>query len=297
MQHTQEKMVSVEEDRNWLEKQLKSAKKQNKLLRAELEIRLTKRMDYDASSVVSRAASPVSDGGGYVPGSPEDHFPSININTKGRSQSSMGMNRGREAAFSPLDTSSGRHTAPGFRPGSRGGTGAGVTSPLNKGKSKHEAALKAKDKEIRALRQSLAGERKSSRQARASMVALEGHRNDVEEFFIKCIDDVKHGMAKRRVRGGSTGKSMRSTGGASESEIRDIAENLGFEEFTATDRRKVMEYFLTQDHILAFLYDQLFTKGGDAGVAPSPMANPGYMSPNNGGMRSPSREFLAMSDA
>jgi chromosome segregation ATPase len=35
-----EKLEGIEDDRNWLERQLKASKKQNKLLRAELEIRL-----------------------------------------------------------------------------------------------------------------------------------------------------------------------------------------------------------------------------------------------------------------
>ena len=35
-----EKMTMLEDDRNWLAKQLKGAKKQNKLLRAEMELQL-----------------------------------------------------------------------------------------------------------------------------------------------------------------------------------------------------------------------------------------------------------------
>ena len=41
LKYMKEKLESIEDDRSWLEKQLKAAKKQNKLLRAELEIRLT----------------------------------------------------------------------------------------------------------------------------------------------------------------------------------------------------------------------------------------------------------------
>merc|ERR1719230_1751318 len=41
LKYMKEKLESIEDDRNWLERQLKAAKKQNKLLRAELEIRLS----------------------------------------------------------------------------------------------------------------------------------------------------------------------------------------------------------------------------------------------------------------
>ena len=40
LKYMKEKLENVEENGNWLERQLKASKKQNKLLRAELEIRL-----------------------------------------------------------------------------------------------------------------------------------------------------------------------------------------------------------------------------------------------------------------
>lgn len=42
IKYLQDKLDSIEEDRNWLEKQLKLSKKNNKLLRAELELKLGK---------------------------------------------------------------------------------------------------------------------------------------------------------------------------------------------------------------------------------------------------------------
>jgi hypothetical protein len=41
LKYMREKLESIEEDRNWLEKQLKACKKQNKLLRAELDVRVS----------------------------------------------------------------------------------------------------------------------------------------------------------------------------------------------------------------------------------------------------------------
>ncbi|KAE9227772.1 hypothetical protein PF002_g13724 [Phytophthora fragariae] len=41
LKYMKENLEAIEEDRNWLEKQLKACKKQNKLLRAELDVRLS----------------------------------------------------------------------------------------------------------------------------------------------------------------------------------------------------------------------------------------------------------------
>ncbi|KAG7383999.1 hypothetical protein PHYBOEH_009672 [Phytophthora boehmeriae] len=41
LKYMRENLEAIEEDRNWLEKQLKACKKQNKLLRAELDVRLS----------------------------------------------------------------------------------------------------------------------------------------------------------------------------------------------------------------------------------------------------------------
>merc|ERR1712023_30612 len=59
LKYMKEKLDSVEDDRRWLEKQLKTSKKQNKLLRAEIDIRLssTEPMEPTQQSVKSRSGS------------------------------------------------------------------------------------------------------------------------------------------------------------------------------------------------------------------------------------------------
>ena len=62
-----ERLTTIDEDRNWLERQLKASKKQNKLLRAELEIRLSATPATSGPPTASNRNASSSSSTGFLP--------------------------------------------------------------------------------------------------------------------------------------------------------------------------------------------------------------------------------------
>jgi hypothetical protein len=231
LEHMEDKMTSIQEDRNWLENQLKSTKKQNKLLRAELEIRIER----------ANAAS-----GGA------DLFMSGGLSSKDSSFPTIG---GRE---SPLRThrSSSTRGKDGARP-YRPLTQEAASSPL---RESNDAIILQKNKEIKALRASLATERKYVQGLRASIVTSDAHRNDLEELFIKCVEEARLDISKRRgaASGGRPGTRQSSLKEMSDEEMKEALHSISLGDLSIADRRRVMENLCMNEKVLSFIYNNLF---------------------------------------
>jgi hypothetical protein len=75
-------------------------------------------------------------------------------------------------------------------------------------------------------------------------------RNQLEELFIECVEEVRRDIHKRK--GPSIGLHGDLTG-----ILDDTAKKANF---TATDKRKVLDLLLANENVLLFLYEKLFPR-------------------------------------
>jgi hypothetical protein len=240
-----ERLSTIDEDRNWLERQLKASKKQNKLLRAELEIRL--------SATPATTISSLSGGGGGGGGQHSSGFL-----PPARSQTATP--RGGEG--------SNRHQPPRSK----------STVPGSKGSSSYRRRSNNGDKEATLLREEvdrltskLKNTEKKLIRARAEKVNRQRQKSAMEDLFLRCVDTVKSQIQRRMPRGGLTygpngeaalratdgGHTTRPLGSPEERAEQSVA----LDQFTKVDRRQVVEELMMHDEVLAYLYDALFPRG------------------------------------
>ncbi|GMI16206.1 hypothetical protein TrLO_g12949 [Triparma laevis f. longispina] len=161
--YIKEKMAILEDDRNWLAKQLKSAKKQNKLLRAEIELQLREGTDAKEEMFEGQTARMMDSREN------NDHTTSLPQlgGVTNKSTGSAWMKKSQSAAaLLPTDT------------------------------------LELQ-KELRAMKLQRDAERKEAQNLRAEMVSDQTGRKNLEEFFIDCIEDVKKAIDRRRRKAAS----------------------------------------------------------------------------------------------
>ena len=240
LKYMKEKLESIEDDRNWLERQLKAAKKQNKLLRAELEIRLSSNAHHGDITL-------------------GDSMPTAGVLPMVASTSQerlLGQQQMYNKGFA--------RTAPA----------ASVAEDVERGYQK----------EIRDLKKQLAASKRENGKLRASQVSQQTNKATLEEFFLRSIESVKREIGRRRKKAAMqrAGMSATNLGASSMAELsltggsgldNDKSNANALDQFTSTDRARVIERLLAQDEVLAFLYDHLFPAqgvGGGAGAGVDP---------------------------
>eukprot|EP01029_Cantina_marsupialis_P000053 TRINITY_DN1004_c0_g1_i1.p1 TRINITY_DN1004_c0_g1~~TRINITY_DN1004_c0_g1_i1.p1 ORF type:complete len:282 (-),score=75.98 TRINITY_DN1004_c0_g1_i1:445-1290(-) len=160
LQFMKEKLESIEDDRSWLEKQLKTSKKQNKLLKAELEIRLSKIGNEDEIETVATESVHRNPSVGNLGRLPSFRRQSMN-------------NNNNNGVFEDEDVV--------------------PTEKLKEMEARYSNT-------IRGLKRLLATERKSVRQLRATVVGNATKTATLEEFFLRSIEEVKKEVARRRAK-------------------------------------------------------------------------------------------------
>jgi len=95
-----------------------------------------------------------------------------------------------------------------------------------------------------------------------------GDPSELEAFFLHCIDKVKADIGERRRD--TQEKNRRLTAplrvkkgepAPPEAPEKVNLSGITIDDFTAADRRKVVEILLSSEQVLQFLYDKLFPPG------------------------------------
>eukprot|EP00944_MAST-04C_sp_MAST-4C-sp1_P008907 g8907.t1 len=224
-----EKLVTIEEDRNWLEKQLKASKKQNKLLRAELEIRLSStpvHTPIDDPRAVSPMFPPTRDS------NRRSMTTTPSMGFRNNDNNSRGMKR--NASYNPNRKSVGQEKL------------------IKENKDKKE--------EIRMLKRQLKAAHNEMIKMRAANVGEQQERSALEELFLRCVDTIKKDVERRKANPSTGFKPTQlarkdSHGGQKNGRMSPPVK---LSQFTQMDRRRVIEELMSKDEVLAYLYDALF---------------------------------------
>ena len=119
---------------------------------------------------------------------------------------------------------------------------------------------------IKHLKNQIDNEKKYARSLRADKVNFMTQKNELEEFFLQCIEEVRKDIVKRKTISSSysnkranTGlRKSTSTASMPRSEAAAVEANAKLDNFTATDKRKVIELLMSNENVLLFLYEKLF---------------------------------------
>jgi hypothetical protein len=226
-----DKTQMLEDDRDWLAKQLKSAKKQNKLLRAELELQLREGTDANEDMFRGQTQQQLQNSASAI------SLPALQYQQGPETNTPQGMNKSKSAATFASPNSAGTNRF------------ADKTST---------AAFR---KELRDVKLERDKERKAANTLRARITSEKNERKELEDFFVDCVDDVKKQIDRRRrnVVGGTLG------GRLTEKQEFALASETTLDDFLAADRQRVVEMMLGRDDVLAMLYDRIFPEGGGGG--------------------------------
>ena len=114
---------------------------------------------------------------------------------------------------------------------------------------------------VKQLKTQLDQEHKQLRQMRAEKVNFLSQRNELEEFFLQCIEEVRKEIVKRRSISSAYKTMKRSTSQSSmrkQQQQSNQVPNPKLEQYTSTDKKKVIELLMSNENVLLFLYEKLF---------------------------------------
>lgn len=238
-----EKLEAIEGDRDWLEKQLKACKKQNKLLRAEVDAQL--------ASGSGNAFN--FDGGSTLP--PFEAGSATRPNMTGSMKGQLQQSSQGGADGLPYLTLEGITQSPTIA-------------------EEREEKIKKKLRQLKRELQQKTHELTIMRLQQTQNGGLGepggGARSQLETLFLQCIESVKEEVARRKngdVPNGApdrTGKSVNrlqtrlALPNATRARNQRADGGADVNDFTSSDRVRLIERLLAHNEVLTLLYSQLF---------------------------------------
>mmetsp|Transcript_30785 Transcript_30785/g.73824 ORF Transcript_30785/g.73824 Transcript_30785/m.73824 type:complete len:390 (-) Transcript_30785:226-1395(-) len=218
------KAEALDDDRQFLEDQIKTAKKQNTTLRGAVEKAQTNAYTALVSSVGNR-------------------------DTK--------MLTGPEELSTQMPTGPTTYRTPGSGEGTR-------REMLEDYAPEDEGFLSVELEQryvqtIASLKKQIQGERRTAQNLREARSMQSGPQSEIEEYFIKCVEQVKTEINDRRLRALNDGLAVpRAHKQRASGMVKLTTDDLKLDDFTAADRRKVIGFLLSNEEVLVYLYEKLF---------------------------------------
>jgi hypothetical protein len=208
------KAESLEDDRSFLESQIKTAKRNNKTLRGAVE----KAQTSAYSALVSSDESAARQAPAALP--PQDQQEALAL----------------AAADGPAPLAA-----------FEDGAGPALSRELEE---RYQVTVKR-------LKQQLETEQRLVGKLRSVSDRQFGDPSELEAFFVDCVEKVKGQIGERRRASGPPPRA-KASGAGGKPPTPDKLKEVTLEDFTATDRRQVVERLMNSEKVLQFLYDKLF---------------------------------------
>ena len=114
----------------------------------------------------------------------------------------------------------------------------------------------------RLMKVQLENERKSTRDLKTEKTNFYSRRNQLEELFLNCVEETRKDIERRKsvtlARNNNLNSHLHK--GISKKHDDSLEQAVKNENFTQSDKRKVLELLLSNENVLLFLYEKLFPR-------------------------------------
>jgi hypothetical protein len=101
----------------------------------------------------------------------------------------------------------------------------------------------------------LENERKKTKELEGGKANYLSGKNELEEFFLECVEEVKKNIKKRKE---FQIKNTKYSKGTVKSTVSTNSKEPKLAGFASQDKAKVIELLMENDNVLLFLYEKLF---------------------------------------